>query len=236
MLHRLAERGFSGHVVLEVNTRRQISRAEREEALDASLEAMRTHLGQSDAPGVASALTAAVAGYRGPMTSAPDAADGWAERPAAVRLLVIETLLVLGVSLGRSAWYSVLSIIDMLTRKAALSTQTSVLNVSVTPNRPWLDLTYQLSDIVFPLVPVALAVFLLATFHSPPGPASAQPWVSLPAAGASISGGVRRCSSASASPGWGSISGHGLSASTPTWQRPISPRTGGRSRYWCCPR
>ena len=86
---------------------------------------------------------------------------------ALARLLVLETVLVLGVSLGRSAWYSVLSIIDLLTRKAALSTQTSVLNVSVTPDRPWLDLAYQLSDIAFPLVPVALALYLLWTVHRP---------------------------------------------------------------------
>ncbi len=102
------------------------------------------------------------------MTSATEAAPATPVRPLA-RLLAIETVLVLGVSLGRSAWYSVLSIIDLLTRKAALSTQTSALNVSVTPNRPWLDLTYQLSDIVFPLVPVALALYLLTTFHSPAG-------------------------------------------------------------------
>ncbi len=47
LLHRLSERHFSGHVVLEVNTRRRGTRAEREEALGRSLELMRTHLGQS---------------------------------------------------------------------------------------------------------------------------------------------------------------------------------------------
>ena len=100
------------------------------------------------------------------MTSDLDAARATTVRPV-TRLLVVETVMVLGVSLGRSAWYSVLSIIDLLTRKAALSTQTSVLNVSVTPNRPWLDLAYQLSDIVFPLVPVGLAVYLLTTVRRP---------------------------------------------------------------------
>lgn len=83
------------------------------------------------------------------------------------RLLVWETVLVLGVSLGSSAWYSVLSIVDLLTRHVRLSTQTSSLNVSVTPDRPWLDLAYQLTDIVLPLVPVALAGYLLATVHRP---------------------------------------------------------------------
>ena len=114
-----------------------------------------------------------MADYRGRMRSAPDQPTGpigvprFTPLPPAARLLVVETVLVLGVSLGRSAWYSVLSIIDLLTRKAPLSTQTSVLNVSVTPDRPWLDLAYQLSDIAFPLVPVALAVYLLATLHRP---------------------------------------------------------------------
>ena len=102
------------------------------------------------------------------MSTATDQPAGPSALAPAARLLLAETLLVLGVSLGRSAWYSVLSIIDLMTRKAALSTQTSVLNVSVTPDRPWLDLAYQLSGIVFPLVPVGLAVYLLATVR-PPG-------------------------------------------------------------------
>lgn len=83
------------------------------------------------------------------------------------RRLVIETLLVLGVSLGQSAWYSLLSIIDLLTRHVAMQTQTTSMNVSVTPDRPWLDLLYQLSNIVFPLVPVALALYLLTMVARP---------------------------------------------------------------------
>ena len=47
LLHRLAERQFGGHVVLEVNTRGCPSRAEREEALRRSLADMRDHLGQA---------------------------------------------------------------------------------------------------------------------------------------------------------------------------------------------
>lgn len=46
VLHELAARQFSGHVVLEVNTRKQQSRAEREQALAQSLHDMRLHLGQ----------------------------------------------------------------------------------------------------------------------------------------------------------------------------------------------
>jgi uncharacterized protein len=78
------------------------------------------------------------------------------------RMLGVEVLIVLGVSLGQSAIYSILSILDRLTRPEALSQQSSQMNTSVTPDRPWLDLSYQIAGIVFPLVPVVLALYLLA--------------------------------------------------------------------------
>jgi len=73
----------------------------------------------------------------------------------------IELLLVLGVSLGQSAIYSVLSIIEKLTRNVPLNEQTTSMNNSVVPDRPWLDLAYQLAGLVFPLVPALLALYLL---------------------------------------------------------------------------
>lgn len=73
-----------------------------------------------------------------------------------------EVLLVLAVSLGQSAVYSILSIADRLTRQEALNQQSSQLNSAVTPDRPWLDLSYQVVNIVFPLVPVLIALYLLA--------------------------------------------------------------------------
>lgn len=73
----------------------------------------------------------------------------------------IELLLVLGVSLGSAAVYSVLSIIEKLTRQVALNQQTTSINSSVTPDRPWLDLAYQVANLVFPLVPAFLAIYLL---------------------------------------------------------------------------
>jgi membrane protease YdiL (CAAX protease family) len=79
-------------------------------------------------------------------------------RPAVLRN---EVLLVLGVSLGASAVYSILDIINKLTLVQRLSQQTTHLNQSVTPDRPWLDLTYQLVRIVFLVVPALLAVHLL---------------------------------------------------------------------------
>jgi len=68
---------------------------------------------------------------------------------------------VLGVSLGRSAVYSVLAILEKVTRPEPLNEQPTTINDSVVPDRSWLDLLYQLAGIGLPLVPVALALFLL---------------------------------------------------------------------------
>ena len=46
-------------------------------------------------------------------------------------------------------------------RARPLSSQAANLNNSLAPDRPWLDLTYQLLRIAFALVPVALAAYLL---------------------------------------------------------------------------
>lgn len=73
----------------------------------------------------------------------------------------IELLLVLGVSLGQSAVYSILSIIDKLTISTPLNQQTTSMNNSVVPDRPWLDLAYQVAGLVFPLVPALFALYLL---------------------------------------------------------------------------
>ena len=72
-----------------------------------------------------------------------------------------ETWLVLGVSLGASAIWSLLRIVDRLTRVETLGQQTAAMNTSVTPDRPWLDLAYQFTGIVLALVPVLLALHLL---------------------------------------------------------------------------
>ncbi|WP_091673248.1 CPBP family intramembrane glutamic endopeptidase [Micromonospora auratinigra] len=82
-------------------------------------------------------------------------------RPVSRRTLGTETLLVLGLSLGQSAVYALVSLIAKLTAAGPLSKQTASLNTSVTA-RPYLDLTYQLLGICFALLPVLLAVHLLA--------------------------------------------------------------------------
>lgn len=77
------------------------------------------------------------------------------------RVLRNEVLLVLGVSIGASAIWATLRIIERVTRAEVLSQQTAALNVSRTPDRPWLDLVWQLTGIALALVPVLLALWLL---------------------------------------------------------------------------
>ncbi|KGN36493.1 CPBP family intramembrane glutamic endopeptidase [Knoellia subterranea] len=84
------------------------------------------------------------------------------QRALTRRDLLLETALVLGVSLGASAIWSALSLIRKLTAEVSLSKQTTAMNSSVTPDRPWLDLAYQLVGIGLALVPVVLALHLLA--------------------------------------------------------------------------
>ena len=70
-----------------------------------------------------------------------------------------QLLIVLGLSLGQSAVYSVVQLLDKATQ-APLSKGTSTLNRSLS-TREYFDLTYQLLDIVFSLVPVALALYFV---------------------------------------------------------------------------
>jgi membrane protease YdiL (CAAX protease family) len=71
-----------------------------------------------------------------------------------------EILIVLSLSLGASAVYSIVAIVNRLTQEVALSQQTATLNNSLS-DRQWFDLIYQLLAIVFALAPVALVMFLL---------------------------------------------------------------------------
>lgn len=89
-----------------------------------------------------------------------------------------EMVIVLGLSLGRSAFYSILSLIEKLTRpQQPLNQQVTTLNNSAVPDRPWLDLAYQVAGLIFPLVPVALAIYLLFVYRPVPGgPFRAMGW------------------------------------------------------------
>ena len=89
--------------------------------------------------------------------------------PDVRRRLHLEMLVVLGISLGQSAVYALLSLINKLTQEVALNRQTTSINTSKTPDRPWLDLAYQVPNLVFPLVPVALVLYLLWVYQRPHG-------------------------------------------------------------------
>ncbi|MDT0309891.1 CPBP family intramembrane glutamic endopeptidase [Streptomyces sp. DSM 44917] len=77
------------------------------------------------------------------------------------RALRHEVLLVLAVSLGASAVGALISFSGVLTRPGGLGEQTATLNASRAPDRPWLDLAWQLFGIATDLAPVLLVAHLL---------------------------------------------------------------------------
>jgi membrane protease YdiL (CAAX protease family) len=77
------------------------------------------------------------------------------------RTLGAEVVLVLLVSLGASAIRALLYLVASLTGDRPLSAQSATLVRSFTPDRPWLDLVYQLVQISLALVPVLLVAHLL---------------------------------------------------------------------------
>lgn len=95
----------------------------------------------------------------GPTTPGPVAEP--APDPARRRRLRAEIWIVLGLSVGQSAVYALVRLLDRLTRDVPLSQQAATLNPTQN-ERPWLDLTYQLLRIGFELVPVVLALYLLS--------------------------------------------------------------------------
>lgn len=71
-----------------------------------------------------------------------------------------ELAIVLALSLGASAVYSVVNIVERLTRETSLASQTATINRPLA-ERPLFDLTYQILGFVFALAPVLLVAFLL---------------------------------------------------------------------------
>ena len=90
---------------------------------------------------------------------------------ASTRRLRAEVLIVLGLSLGQSAVYSVVQLLDKMS-KAPLAQGTSTLNASRN-SREYFDLTYQVLDIAFALVPVVLVFYFLSQQRAPSEPESA---------------------------------------------------------------
>jgi membrane protease YdiL (CAAX protease family) len=77
------------------------------------------------------------------------------------RTLRRETVIVLALSLGASAVSALISFVGSLTASGALADQAARLNTSRAPDRPWLDLAWQLFGIATALVPVVLVAHLL---------------------------------------------------------------------------
>ncbi|WP_405217935.1 CPBP family intramembrane glutamic endopeptidase [Agrococcus sp. Ld7] len=80
--------------------------------------------------------------------------------------LALEIAIVLLLSLGASALWSLLQYIDVSTRPTPIGEQQVALNPARS-DRAWLDLAYQLTGIVLDLVPVALVVWLLWRWRRP---------------------------------------------------------------------
>jgi hypothetical protein len=85
------------------------------------------------------------------------------------RWLVTELWLVFALSLGASAVRALLSLLGDLASGIPLTDQAAVLNGSLAPGRPWLDLLLQLTGLCFALVPVLLAIHLLDRSGEGPG-------------------------------------------------------------------
>ncbi len=78
------------------------------------------------------------------------------------RTLTIEVWIVFAISLGASGVNALLDLVkDLTVESKPLSQQHTVLNGSVAPDRPWLDLSFQLFYIATGLVPVLLVAYLL---------------------------------------------------------------------------
>lgn len=141
------------------------------------------------------------------------------------RTLVTETWLLLGLSLGASALWSLLSLVDKLTKHIALDRQTTAMNSSVTPDRPWLDLAYQ-------LLPIALGILRrfspsTSCAGTIPAPRRRSDWTGVARVATSRGGPPSR--EGSAYPVWVCMPPPAPSVSTPPSRRPISRTTGGAS-------
>ncbi len=81
--------------------------------------------------------------------------------PPARRTLVQEVWLVFALSLGASGLLAAIELLGDLTSGRALAGQTALLNGSLAPGRPWLDLGLQLATVATAVVPVLLVAHLL---------------------------------------------------------------------------
>lgn len=89
------------------------------------------------------------------------AEPGWVGSAPDRATLKAEMWLVLFVSIAASALKSLISLVDSLTKGQTLASQSQSLVSNFVVDRPWLDVLYQLTYTLLPLVPVLLVVHLL---------------------------------------------------------------------------
>jgi uncharacterized protein len=77
----------------------------------------------------------------------------------------IEIGIVLGLSLGFSGVTAFVSLLQTLTAPGGLRGATETLNPTQAPGRPWFALTDSILDIIYPLIAVALALYLLSNTY-----------------------------------------------------------------------
>ncbi|HSP37571.1 MAG TPA: type II CAAX endopeptidase family protein [Frankiaceae bacterium] len=82
-------------------------------------------------------------------------------RLPAPRLLRSEVLVVFAVSLGASGISALLSFLRAVTAPERLSDQRTSITTQFAPGRPWLELLFQLVNVLLALAPVALVIHLL---------------------------------------------------------------------------
>jgi len=93
---------------------------------------------------------------------APATPDAPTPGSPSIPRLRAEVLIVLGLSLGQSAVYAIMTLIKRYLAEPAIGKQTTTLNPSRSSIN-YLDLTFQVLHIAFALVPVALALYLLSS-------------------------------------------------------------------------
>jgi membrane protease YdiL (CAAX protease family) len=87
------------------------------------------------------------------------------------RLLVWEIVIVFALSLGGSALFAIIDLIASLTASKALGKQQALIVGSLAPDRPLLDLSLQLANLLIGLAPVALVCYLLVREGTTPSAA-----------------------------------------------------------------
>lgn len=102
----------------------------------------------------------------GPARATAGPAGDAEHHPLPRRTLHLEMATVVFVSLGASAVWAILSLVEVLTRpEVKLSQTTTRMNTNRVPDRLWLDFLYQFAGVTLKLAPVVLVLYLLSRNH-----------------------------------------------------------------------